>query len=460
MKTPKKSSKSEIILYKEPILKGMIMLSLPILITSLIKSFHNMVDMFFLARMNHSNADIASSIAAINIHFPTNLLFMSIGSGLAVAAITIIRQCKRINRNDLAVKYASKIAFAAFIMGIIISLIMFVLAPVIAKIMNAKGTTLDYAVTYFKIRSLEILPVFLFLTYQGIRHAEDQSILPKIFNSVSIVINIFFSWLFVRKLDMGVTGAAWSTLISQAFTLPFVLYGLFFNKRTLSVNIKEFFPDQETSKVILKLMFPAAITTALNALGFMVLTGRLLGYSEDVSCGFAVGNRIAAIITSSFTPISTILTTYLIENIEKNNHLRARKSYLTALCFMVILSTVLAGIAILLRKPLIYLLMSRNMPIDYNIAARFTFWLLFTQPFVAIIWVDNSYFTATGYFNYSFISTLIRLWAIRIPILFLLGQIFTNVVWNASWISMVVSNAIIIFVNYLLKKRITLKRTV
>lgn len=460
MKNKRRPSKSEIILYDEPILRGMIILSLPILVTGLINTFHNMVDMFFLARMNRSHADIASSISATNIYFPTSLLFMAIGSGFAVAAITLIRQYKKINRDDLAVKYASKIAFASFIIGIIISLLLFVLAPVVAKIMNAKDVTYDYAVTYFRIRSLEILPVFMFLIYQGFRRAENKSILPNIFSYSSIVINIFLSWLFTKRLDMGVAGAAWATVISHAITLPFVLYGLFFNRRTLSVDIKHFFPDKETSKVILKLVFPATITAAINAVGFMVLTGRLLGYSEDVSCGFAIANHIASIISNLFAPIATVLTTYLTDNIDNHNPQRARKAYLTVLPFLVGMTTIFTVIAIFLRGPLITILMSRDMPIDFDIASRFTFWLLFTQPFLALVWIDNSYFIATGNFNYSYISTLIRLWVIRIPILFLLGKIFTNVAWNASWISMVVSNAIIIIINFFLKKRITLERTV
>lgn len=339
-------------------------------------------------------------------------------------------------------------------------MLMFLLAPALAKIMNARGETYEYAVTYFRIRSLEILPMFMYLIYQGIRHAEDQSILPTTFNFASIIINIFFAWLFVKELDMGVAGAAWATMISNSFTLPFVLFGLFFNRRTLSVNIKEFFPDKETSKDILKLVFPASITSALNAIGFMILTGRLLSFGDGISCGLAIGNRISLLVTNIFAPISTILSTYLIVNIENNNPNRARKSYLTALYFIIGLSVVLTGIVMLLSKPLIHLILTKDIPFDYNVAARFTFWLLFTQPFVAIIRIDHSYFNATGHFNYSLISTLIGLWVIRLPVLYSLALIFNNVVWNASWISLVVSNVVMVVINLFLKKRITLERKV
>ncbi len=137
MAKAEKLSKTEIILTGKPILKGMIILPLPILLTNLIKSFHSVIDMFFLSRMDRTHEEIASSLAAINIYFPTNLLFLSIASWLAVAAITIIRQYEKINRRDIAVTYASKIAFAAFITAltfiICLSVVLTITAMLLAK---------------------------------------------------------------------------------------------------------------------------------------------------------------------------------------------------------------------------------------------------------------------------------------------------------------------------------------
>ncbi|MGI6781937.1 MAG: MATE family efflux transporter [Acholeplasmataceae bacterium] len=455
-----KPTKTEIILYERPILKGMLLLAIPVFLNNILKSFHDMVDMFFLARMP-GGVRVESSIAAINIHFPTYNFFIALGAGLGVATVTIISQYLGSKRPDLARKYASRITALSLMFGIIITLFMFFLAPIIVKWMGATGDTAEYAVTYFKIRALEIIPVFLFLIYQSIRQAEGKTFMPGIINISGIIINAFLTWLFVNKLDMGVAGAGWSTLIGQSIGLPFVIYGLFFSKKNLSVNIKDFKLDKQTSQDIFKLMIPATMATALNSLGFMIIQSRILSYGEHVSAGFSAGNRISQLVSNSFAAVSTVLATYIGNNVGNNNPKRARESYWTALIFIIGSSTFFAFLFIFIRKYLILILVSSNVSEDMlNVALTFSFWLLVTQPTVAIMWCDNSYFNGSGHSIYSFISGMIRLWVIRIPLIFLLGYVFPQLSYNIIWIAMLISNVIILFINYFLKKRISLERTV
>jgi Na+-driven multidrug efflux pump len=55
----------------------MLLLSLPILVNNLIKSFNGMVDIYFVSRMDASKEAIESAIAALNLHESyNNLLFV------------------------------------------------------------------------------------------------------------------------------------------------------------------------------------------------------------------------------------------------------------------------------------------------------------------------------------------------------------------------------------------------
>lgn len=214
-----------------------------------------MVDLIFLARMNATEAQIASSIAAINIHFPTYAFFLAIGTGLGVAAVTIVSQYLGAKRPDLARTYASRITLFTLITGAVITLLMYVLAPTIVRLMGAKGDTYTYGVEYFQIRAFEIIPVFLFITYQSIRQAEGKTTLPGIINITGVIINAFLTWLFVNKLDMGVAGAGWSTLIGQSIGLPFLFTDYFSLKRMLQSILKSLNLMKKQLKISLKLCF-------------------------------------------------------------------------------------------------------------------------------------------------------------------------------------------------------------
>ncbi len=458
MTQKQKTSKTDIILYQKPIIKGMLILAFPIFLSNILKSFHDMVDLIFLARMNATDAQIASSIAAINIHFPTYAFFLAIGTGLGVAAVTIISQYLGSKRQDLAATYASRITFLSLISGIMITLLMFFLAPIIVRLMGAKGDTYTYGVEYFQIRSLEIVPVFLFIIYQSIRQAEGKTMLPGIINISGVIVNAFLTWLFVNKLDMGVAGAGWSTLIGQSLSLPFVIYGLFFSKKNVTIKLKEFKIDQKTSKDIFKIMIPATMATALNSLGFMIIQSRLLYFGDDVSAGFSAGNRISQLISNSFASVSTVLATYIGNNVGNNNPKRAKESYWTALIFITSAALIVSILFIFIRKYLILILVSKSISQNIlDIAMTFSFWLLFVQPMVAVMWCDNSYFNGSGNAKYTFISGMIRLWVIRIPLIFLLGYLFPSLTYNVMWIAMIISNVLNLILNVFLKRRVTLE---
>lgn len=461
MKQAEKTSKTDIILYQKPIIKGMLILALPVFLNNILKSIHDMIDLFSLARMSGGEAKIASSIAAINIHFPTYFFFLAFGTGLGVAAVTIVSQYLGSKHIDLAKKYATKIAVWALIAGIIITLIMFFFAPILVKIMGASGDTYDYAVSYFKIRALEIVPVFLFIIYQSIRQAEGKTLMPGIINISGIVINAFLTWTFVNILDMGVAGAGWSTLIGQSIGLPFVIYGLFFSKKNVRLNISDFSVDKKTTKDIFKLMVPAMMATALNSLGFMIIQSRILSYGDDVSAGFGAGNRISQLISNSLAAVSTVLATYIGNNVGNDNPKRARESYWTALAFITGLSVLLMIVFIFIREGMILVLVSSSISDNIlNIAMTFSFWLLLTQPMIAVMWCDNSYFNGSGNAFLSFVSGMVRLWLVRIPLIFLLDYMFPSLSYNSIWISMMISNVVVLVLNIFLKRRVTLERTV
>ncbi|HHT82279.1 MAG TPA: MATE family efflux transporter [Acholeplasmataceae bacterium] len=456
-----KTSKTDIILYERPILKGMLILALPIFLSNILKSFHDMVDLIFLARMNATEAQIASSIAAINIHFPTYAFFLAIGTGLGVAAVTIVSQYLGAKRPDLARTYASRITLFTLITGAVITLLMYVLAPTIVRLMGAKGDTYTYGVEYFQIRAFEIIPVFLFITYQSIRQAEGKTTLPGIINITGVIINAFLTWLFVNKLDMGVAGAGWSTLIGQSIGLPFFIYGLFFSKKNVTVDIKEFKFDEKTTKDIFKVMFPATLATALNSLGFMIIQSRLLYFGDDVTAGFSAGNRISQLVSNSFASVSTVLATYIGNNVGNNNPTRAKESYWTALVFMTVSSLIVSVLFIFIREYLIFILVSKSISENIlEVAKTFSLWLLLVQPMVAIMWCDNSYFNGSGHAKYTFISGMLRLWVIRIPLTFLLGYLFPQLTYNVIWIVMIISNVLNLIINVFLKRRVSLERTV
>lgn len=460
IKNKTKKSKTDIILYEKPILKGMVLLALPIFFNNILKVLNDMVDMFFLARMNQPESIIESALAAINIHFPVNFMFLSVGMGLGVAGVAIISQYLGSRKKEYASKYAGQVVGLSLIFGLIISIILLAAAKGIAMAMGATGDTLAFATQYFRIRAVEIIPFFFFLAYQAIRQAEGKTVVPGVLNIIGISINLVLTGVFVSVLNMGVLGAGLATMVGHVLIVPYMVYDLFFSKKNLSIKAKDMVPEKIPFIDITKMMLPAMMAQFLNALGFVIIQSIMLGYGEHVSAGYSAGNRISQIISQSLLAVSTVLATYIGNNVGNNNPKRAKKSYWVALGFIFSLAVILILALMWIREYIITALLSSKASDEVmEVAMRFSMWLLLSQPLMAIIWCDNSYFNGSGNSLLSFISGMTRLWVIRIPLIFLLSKVFDQG-YNSIWQAMMISNVIIILFNMILKRFVKLERKV
>ena len=143
--------------------------------------------------MDGSEDVIASTLAAINIHWPIYNIFSALGIGLGIAGVGIISQYLGSGKERTAKLYAAKLLTFSFVLGAIVNAILFFGAPAISRWMGATDLTFDYSVTYFRYRSMEFTFVYVFFAYQAIRQASGDTISPVRLSVISIFINMFLT---------------------------------------------------------------------------------------------------------------------------------------------------------------------------------------------------------------------------------------------------------------------------
>lgn len=454
-----KNSRKHLILEDKNIIKGLVIMALPLFASNLLKSLHDIVDSFFLARMDGSEEMIASTLAAINIHWPIYNIFNALGVGLGIAGVGIISQYLGSGKEKTAKIYAAKLLTFSFVLGLIVNALLFFGAPLIAQVMGATGSTADYAITYFRYRSMEFTFVYIFLAYQAIRQASGDTLSPVILSVVSILVNIFLTWLFISEFNMGITGAGLSTLIAQALIVPFAVYNLFFTKKHPRIEARDLGYDGLIIKEISKFALPSAAAQAFSSLGFAVIQAMILSYGEVVSSGFSTGNRISSLLLNPVMAIGSVVTAYIGQNIGANNAARAKKSYEVARNLSVIIMVLGVLIIIPFAKPIAEFIVGTHNASIVAVTVEYSIWILGTQPLMAIFQTHLSAFNGSGNNKYAFIMTFTRLWILRVPLV-LIFKYLTDVGYAGIWYAMVMSNLIVLFVGSYLYKKVKFQRKV
>lgn len=201
----------------EPVPKLVGTLAVPTIISMLVTSFYNMADTYFVGKLN------TSATAAVGVVFSLMAVIQAFGFLFGHGAGNFMaRKLGEKNREE-----ASQIANAGFffclVFGIIFMIAGLIFVEPLAYFLGSTETILPYAVDYMRIilfGSPYMMASFVLnnqMRYQGNAMYAMVGIL------VGAVLNIGLDPLLIFGLDMGIKGAAWATIISQAVSFLLLL---------------------------------------------------------------------------------------------------------------------------------------------------------------------------------------------------------------------------------------------
>jgi len=94
-----------------------------------------------------------------------------------------------------------------------------------------------------------------------------------------------------------------------------------------------------------------------------------------------------------------------------------------------------------------------NDALTQELAKEYVFWVLLTQPLMALFQNYLSTFNGSGNTRYAFIMATVRLWIIRLPMILLMHR-FTDLGASGIWYAMVLSNLLILILGAWLYRRV------
>lgn len=446
-KKNKKRERSCLILKEKNMYKAFMILAFPVMGANFLKAFNDMVDTYFVGQM----PDSVSAQAGMSISWPLLNILLAFNVGLAVAGVAVVSQFLGSGQRAEAKKYSGLLFLSSVILGVLINVLMFFMAPWVMRLMGAEDEVLTCAVDYIRVRSFEMIFVFLFTAFQAVRQAQGDTVTPVILSTVSVIINIILTGIFIRLLKLGVKGAAYATVVGQAAAAPFVLWGFFKGRSELKLDRESLRFDKRGLKKLIRLAAPAAGSQALSSFGFLILQAVILDYGEEVSAAFSIGNKVSNMLLIVVMALGTVLAAFVGQNVGAGNKERAKQAYTVSrnVAFFI----TLAGILLLfpIRRFIVGLLSNDRGTIE--VTMEYMFWVLLTQPMLALFQNYLGVFNGSGNTRFSMWMSIARLWFMRLPVLLFFKNCTEAGRWGI-WYAMVISNILIVALGHFLLKKV------
>jgi putative MATE family efflux protein len=420
------------------ILRAMITLSVPIVIANILQTAYQITDTFWVGRLS------ADAVAAVSVSFPLNFLLIAIGGGLPIAGTVLIAQYR--GRGDTGAM--NHVAAQTFLMVITVSILLSVLGYVfseqIMRLMDTPPEILADATAFARISFIGFVFVFGFFVFESLMRGLGKPNVPMLIVFFTVLLNFFLDPLFIFGWgpvpEMGVSGAAMATVITQAVALLIGGVLLFRGTHGIHLQWKDFRPDFPFMKRAFKLGFPSSVEQSTRALGFTVMTILVAGFGTATLAAYGIGIRVLTFIIIPAMGLSIATSTLVAQNLGAGKPERAvRTNTLGSIVSFV--SLTLGG---LLLYPLAETIATLFIPEGGDVIAQsgaFVRIMALTFGFIGVQMILLGSLRGAGDTRASMVITLVSQWAMQFPLAYLLSQ-HTSLGLEGIWWSFAISNVL------------------
>lgn len=449
-----KENKTDFITHGD-ITKVIMRLSIPLMISNLIKTFYGIVDGIYVAQLS------AEDYAATAFIWPLQYLFIAFGLGISIAATSLMSQKFGAGKRNEAKVYANHAMVISILMGLVFSFLLYAIAPTALSWMGAKGTFLEKSTIFLQINAFGLLFDLIFFAYQSILNSQGMTKSITTISAISSLANvildpffIFDSVLGIPALAMGLEGAAYATVLSKVL-LVILGYIHVKAKSTIEVSLKGFSFDKNVVGELFSLSVPASLGSSGEAIGFTILNGFIQSYGTTTLAAFAMGNRISDIFNQAAMGIGMALTSIIGQNYGAGNKERTKEIFKRANVIITYFSIFAATVLIIFKDPLLSIFIKDRADIElWRQASEYIYYAAAITFFMGYFSAINGFFQGLGQTKLTMFLSLARLWLLRLPIIMVL-KTYTNLGSTGIWIAMLLSNGLTVLFGFTmyLKKR-------
>lgn len=325
-----------------PIWKQILFFSIPILLSNVFQQLYNAVDSVVVGQYigYQALAAVGANNSIINVLVSVFLGF-SVGSGIIISQYYGAKDYENVSRAS----------HSAMILGLICAAILTVsgyfLSRPILILMNTPADVLELSVTYLQIFFIGITATVIYNTGSAILRSVGYSLSPFIYLFIGCILNIVLDFVFVAVLNMGVAGAAWATVISQAVSALLVVIQLFLTRSPIRLSLKKFCFDLKITKRIILMGFPAGIQTSMYSIGNVLVQTSLNSFGSVAMAGFVSASKLDNFTYAPVQAFGLAVNTFVGQNVGAKEYERVKSGTYIAL-FMSLVTAVIMAVPMLI----------------------------------------------------------------------------------------------------------------
>ena len=277
----------EVDLGKEPIGHLLLILALPSITSQVVNALYNMVDRMYIGHIPEIGS---AALTGVGVCFPLIMIISAFAYLLGMGGAPRASICMGRKDNKGAEKIMGNCFSSLIIVSIILTAVVLIFQEPLLYLFGASENTIGYAKEYITIYAIGTIFVQLTLGMNSFISAQGFSTISMMTVCIGAVTNIILDPIFIFVFNMGVAGAAWATIISQALSALWAVWFLSKGKSILRLKKENLRIDMKVLAPCIALgvaPFAMQATESVLVLCFnsSLLNSSLLRYGGDLAVG-------------------------------------------------------------------------------------------------------------------------------------------------------------------------------
>jgi putative MATE family efflux protein len=327
--------------------KRIVEFSIPLLIGNIAQQFYNTADSIIVGRYIGDNALAAVGSAGPIMHLLL-VLFVGIATG---AGIMVSQYFGAKDREKLSRTIGICISLTA-IASLIVMLIGTLLTRPLLGLLNTPESIIDWCEEYLIIFFVGSLGFAFYNILSGILRGLGDSVSALVYLLVATALNIGLDIWFIAGLNMGVSGAALATVISQSISAIFCVRKLLKMSDVFDIRLEYLKPIKEYTLRLIKLGLPSGFTQAIFSLAMVVVQSLTNSFGEMIIACNVIVMRVDGFAMMPNFSFGMAMTTYAGQNVGARRIDRVREGTSSGLKIAVTTAIVITAILLLFGRPL------------------------------------------------------------------------------------------------------------
>ena len=390
-----------------PVGKLLVNMALPMIISMLVQALYNIVDSVYVSQVSES------AVTALSLAFPVQNMQIGFAVGVGVGVNSLLSQSLGRKEQETADWAAGQGIFLALVCTAIFMLFGFFGVRPYYEMQSSVRETVEGGIAYTSICCIFTVGVFTQVLSERLLQATGRAFQTMLIQLTGAVLNIILDPVFIFLLNMGVAGAAISTLVSRIFCAVVVLYQLRKDRQPIVVrDYLKIRPDGKMIGRILALGIPSGIENSMFQLGKLAIQSTVSTLGTTAIAAQAMTNMLEMLNGTAVIGVGIGLMTVVGQSLGAGRKDEAVYYMKKLMAFSEVFLIVCCAVVYALARPITMIggmeAKSAEMCLDMM------FWITIVKPIVWMFAFIPAYgMRAAGDVKFSMITSCITMWTFR-----------------------------------------------